>query len=191
MDDVKTVDAKREEAAKSASGAHPDKYQGKSPLKVNKLGHFVYEVSDVERSARFWRDVMGFHETDRNDKGMVFLRCAGDHHAIGLVPSGSKSRPAKGSGLKVEHLALEVDNVEMLLKARDFLQKNNIPIVFEGRKGAGCNVGINFLDPDGFEFEVYCQMDQVDDSGRLRPADQFRRAGSLEEAIANPVQETW
>lgn len=191
MDDLARTDARREEAAKTAQSAHPDRYSGASPINVNKLGHFVYEVSDVERSVRFWKEVMGFQETDRNEKGMVFFRCGADHHAIGLVPAKSKSRPAKDAGLRMEHLAMEVDNVEQLLAARDYLEKNNIPIIFQGRKGAGCNVSINFLDPDGFEFEIYCQMDQIDESGRLRPAEQFRRVNSLEEAIASPVPETW
>jgi hypothetical protein len=86
---------------------------------------------------------------------------------------------------------MEVDNMDELFKARDFLRANDIPITFEGRKGAGCNVSLNFLDPDGFEFEIYCQMDQVGDDGRLRPPEQFRRAGSLEEARDNPVAEKW
>ena len=77
------------------------------------------------------------------------------------------------------------------MKARDYFLANGIPIVFEGRKGPGCNYGVNFLDPDGYEFEVYCDMDQIGPDGRARPASQFRRAGSLAEAIANPVPKTW
>ena len=72
-----------------------------------------------------------------------------------------------------------------------FLKANHIPIVFEGRKGAGCNISINFLDPDGYEFEVYCGMDQISSDGRLRPSSQFRPRNPLEEAIDNPVQENW
>jgi catechol 2,3-dioxygenase-like lactoylglutathione lyase family enzyme len=190
MDDVTDVDAKREAAA-TRQKFHPDSYKGTSPISVNKLGHFVYEVTDIEKSVKFWTEVMGFIETDRNEKGMVFFRCAGDHHAIGLKPGGKKTRRDLGAGLQMEHLAMEVDNMDELFKARDFLRANDIPITFEGRKGAGCNVSINFLDPDGFEFEIYCQMDQVGGDGRLRPPEQFRRAGSLEEARDNPVPEKW
>ena len=170
---------------------HPKEYKGKSPIKVNKLGHLVYEVTDVERTVKFWTEMMGFKETDRNEHGMVFFRCGADHHAIGLKPGKAKRRGTSEESMQVEHLAFEVENVDMLLKARDFMRENNIPITFEGRKGAGCNIGINFLDPDGYEFEIYCQMDQIDESGRLRPAEQFKRAKGLEAAIADPVQETW
>jgi len=170
-----------------ASDFHPDSYTGQSPIRVNKLGHLVYEVSDVERTARFWKEVMGFEETDRNEIGMVFFRCGADHHAIGLKPGKAKKRPASGEALRIEHLALEVDSLEDLFRARDYLEKNNIPIVFQGRKGAGGNAALHFCDPDGYEFELYCKMDQVDADGHLRPAGQFHRVSSLEAARDNPL----
>ena len=94
-----------------AANTHPDRYVGQSPIRVNRLGHMVYEVSDVERTARFWSEVMGFEETDRNEIGMVFFRCGPDHHAIGLKPGKARKRPATGEALKIEHLAFEVEQV--------------------------------------------------------------------------------
>ena len=179
-------DARRAAAAKAIPD-YPEEFRGESPIKVNKLGHIVYEVMDVERTAKFWKEVMGFQETDRNELGMVFLRYGADHHAIGLKPSKAPGRPAKGTALRLEHLAFEVDSMDMLFKARDYLKANNIPVAFEGRKGAGGNTSLHFLDPNGFEFELYWKMDQIDDDGELRPDSQFRRAGSLEEAAANPL----
>lgn len=170
---------------------HPAAYTGTSPIKVKKLGHLVYQVRDLDRSLRFWTEVMGFKVSERNAIGMVFLRCGSDHHAIGLVPKADRERPPHDAGLHVEHLAMEVESTDVLLKAREFLVQNNIPIRFEGRKGAGCNYSINFLDPDGYEFEIYCNMDQIDESGRLRPKEQFIPKSSLAEAIANPVPAKW
>jgi catechol 2,3-dioxygenase-like lactoylglutathione lyase family enzyme len=187
---IRDIDALRAKAA-SAETVHPATYQGASPIKIRKLGHLVYEVSDVERSVRFWTEVMGFTESDRNERGMVFLRCNADHHGIGLKPAKKTRRPDSEAGLMVEHLAFEVENPEVLIKARDYLKANGFRIVSEGRKGAGCNIALNFLDPDGHEFEIYCSMDQVGPSGRTRPPEQFRRASTLEEALANPVSATW
>lgn len=187
-----TVTETREQTtAKALAAGHPDKYVGTSPIKPRKLGHLVYEVSDVERTVKFWTEVMGFEEIDRNEIGMVFFRCGADHHAIGLKPAKKGGRPKPEDGLNVEHLAIEVDNADVLLQAREFLKKNNIPIVFEGRKGAGCNTSLHFLDPDGYEFELYCDMDQIDETGRKRPESQFHRVNSLEDAIANPLPKEW
>ena len=83
-----------------------------------------------------------------------------------------------------------IENVETLLAAREYLKRNNVKIVFEGRKGAGSNYGLNFLDPDGNQFELYCEMDQLGASG-VRPSTQWQRAKTLEEAIAKPLPKSW
>ena len=72
----------REKAAELDQSYHPETYVGQSPIKVNKLGHFVYEVSNIERSVKFWSEVMGFVETDRNAHGMVFFRCGADQPRV-------------------------------------------------------------------------------------------------------------
>ena len=42
-------------------------------------------------------------------------------------------------------------------------------------------------DPDGFSIELYASMDQIGADGTSRPAEQWRRAKSLEEAVAHPL----
>lgn len=159
----------------------------KTPIAVRKLGHLVYEVSDIEQTTRFWTDIMGFTVSDVNEKGMVFLRAAGDHHSIALAPTNKQGRPPKDAGVQFHHLAMEVGTIEELFAARDFLRERGIPLTYEGRRGPGGNIGLEFKDPDGYVFEIYCDMDQVGDDGRSRPAEQFHRARSLEEAVANPL----
>lgn len=183
--------AERAEATERATRFHPDTYVGETPVKVNKLGHLTYQVTDVERTVRFWTQVMGFKETERNENGTVFLRYGADHHAIAIAKGKAKRRATSDEALNTGHLALEVDSTDVLLAARDFLKRNDIPIVFEGRKGPGCNISLHFMDPDGYEFELYCNLDQIDETGRIRPKEQFSRVSSLDEAIANPVPETW
>lgn len=162
-----------------------------TPIKVKKLGHFVYEVSDLDRSLRFWTEIMGFRFSDRNERGMVFLHNATDHHSIALVPMPGHKRPAEGQALRVSHLAMEVDSVDTLFKARDFLKQQGIELTFEGRKGPGGNVGIEFEDPDGYVFELYADMDQIGTDGKSRPANQWNRVSSLEDALEKPLPHSW
>lgn len=161
-----------------------------TPVRVRKLGHVVLRVSDVERSARFWTEILGFKISDHNEQGMVFLRNASDHHTVALAPAREKTPlPDKARGeLGFDHMALEVENVSDLLAIRDFLRAQDIPILFEGRRGPGSNPGVEFLDPDGYMIELYACMDQIGPDGESRPADEWRRASSLEEALANPVR---
>lgn len=173
-------DDRRSEAVHSTQAA--------TPIKVKKLGHVVFSVSDIERSTKFWTEIMGFQVTDRNEHGMVFLRHGSDHHTIGLAPAKeSRDLPKKGQ-LGFDHCALEVGSVAELFKIREFLRSKGVPIVYEGRRGPGCNPGVEFLDPDGFMIELYASMDQIGWDGKSRPADQWKRATSLEEAVANPVE---
>ena len=165
--------------------------QGTTPIKVKKFSHFVYEVANVERSVKFWTEVMGFEVTESNEMGIVFLRYGSDHHGIGLIETDAAKSRDPASKPKVQHLALEVENTDVLLAAREFLTHKGVPIVFEGRKGAGGNFGVNFLDPDGNQFEITCDMDQIPADGRVRPSSQWIRAKSLEEAIAKPLPKKW
>ena len=162
-----------------------------TPINVRKLGHLVYEVSDIERSTAFWTEIMGFSVSDTNEFGMVFLRSAGDHHSIALVPSKKKARPPADAGLRFHHLAMEVDSVDQLFRAREFLQERGIKIDYQGRRGPGGNVGVEFQDPDGYMFEIYAHMDQVGPDGRTRPAEQFNRVTTLEDAVAQPLPDRW
>lgn len=159
-----------------------------TPIKVRKLGHVVFRVSNVERSTRFWTEIMGFTVSDRNERGMVFLRHGSDHHSIALA----QAEPAEGLAAKnrvgFDHLALEVGSVAELFTIRDFLRAQNVPIIYEGRRGAGSNPGIEFLDPDGYQLEVYASMDQIGWTGESRPASQWRRASSLEQVLSEPVE---
>lgn len=158
-----------------------------TPVKVKKLGHVVFSVSDIERTTKFWTEILGFQVSDRNEHGMVFLRNGSDHHTIGLAPAkGPRELPKKGE-LGFDHCALEVGSVSELFKIREFLRSKGVTIVYEGRRGPGCNPGIEFLDPDGFMIELYAAMDQIGWDQKSRPSDQWRRATSLEEAVANPV----
>ena len=112
-----------------------------TPVKVKRLGHVVFTVSDIERTTKFWTEIMGFQVSDRNEYGMVFLRQGSDHHTIALVPAKTKDELPKDGRPGFHHCALEVESVSALFKIRDFLRAKGVPIVYEGRRGAGGNPG--------------------------------------------------
>lgn len=159
-----------------------------SPIHVRKLGHVVYRVSNMERSVKFWTEMLGFRVSDVNEKGMVFLTMGPghDHHTVGLTQVAEDELDMGESRLGVEHWAMELAGMADLVAAREFLQSKGIKLTFEGRKGPGCNPGIEFQDPDGYTVELYACMDQIGWDGRSRPAEQWRRAKSLAEAVATP-----
>ena len=84
-------------------------------------------------------------------------------------------------------MAFEVGTLDEVLRARDFLRARKVPIDFEGRRRAGCQIAVEFRDPDGHRLEIYWGLDQVGSDGRSRPSSEWKWAQSLEQAIADPV----
>jgi catechol 2,3-dioxygenase len=59
------------------------------PFKIQRLGHVVVMVTDLERSVKFYTQVLGFkvsdvYSEDLQPGGFAFLRCHTDHHTIAL-----------------------------------------------------------------------------------------------------------
>jgi catechol 2,3-dioxygenase-like lactoylglutathione lyase family enzyme len=167
--------------------------QTRSPVEVRKIGHVVFRVRNVERSVRFYTEVLNFRVTEPGRNGMVFLNIGGDHHTIALMPAagGDDARHAEESHLGVDHFAMEVRSVDQLIAIRDFLTERGVTIVGEGRRPQGAHIGVEFLDPDGYSLELYCDMDQVGAENRPRPFDRANIARTLEEARDNPLPRSW
>lgn len=159
------------------------------PFSIGKIGHVVLNVQDVERSTQFYTEVLGFQISDVYPEemvpgGMVFLRCNPDHHGIALV--GSTNAPAEN--VELNHVAFEVATLDEVLRARDHLRRHCVKIDFEGRRRAGCQLAVEFRDPDNHRLEIYWGIDQIGSDGTVRPAAEWKGARSLEDALADPVR---
>ena len=162
------------------------------PFAVRKIGHAVIFVADLERSRRFYAEVLGFKVSDvypgsMMPGGMIFLRCNGDHHCLALV--GGKD---EANDKSLHHLAFELATLDEVFRARDHLTMSGAKIVYEGRRRAGCQVSVEFLDPDGHHLELYWGVDQIGSDGRSRPWEEWRQTATLEDAVrqAPPGQDT-
>src|SRR5882672_11857822 len=94
------------------------------PFRIGKLGHVVLNVRDVERSARFYTEVLGFEISDVYPEtmvpgGMVFMRFNTDHHGVALVGSMTATSP----NVELNHVAFEVATLDEVLRARDHLRR--------------------------------------------------------------------
>lgn len=158
------------------------------PFSITKIGHVVLNCRDLERSVRFYTQILGFkisdiYEPDMVPGGMVFLRFNADHHGVGLVGAMSES----AQNIELHHLAFEVATLDELLRVRDHLEKNNVTIDFHGRRRAGGQIAVEFTDPDGHQLELFWGLDKVGSDDIVRPRSEWRPARSLEDAIDNPV----
>ena len=164
-----------------------------SPIRIRKLGHIVLQVRNLERSLKFYTEVLNLRVSDHATAGGVFLTGLGDHHTIGLFPSDGDNAetPSKGA-VRLHHFAMQVDSMNDLFQIRDYLKERNIPIVWEGRRALGGHTSVEFLDPDGYHLEVYCDMDQLGPATRSRPRDENSgKFNTLELSRDNPKKSTW
>jgi catechol 2,3-dioxygenase len=156
-------------------------------FQLRKIGHVVLNVTDLAAAERFYTELLGLEVSDRYPDsmvpgGMLFMRCNADHHGVALVGGAP---PLERTTLN--HFAFEVATLDEVFRARTWLREHGVPIVFEGRRRAGCQVAIEFKDPDGNNLEIYWAIDQIGTNAAARPASEWRQARTLEDAIANPV----
>jgi catechol 2,3-dioxygenase len=177
---AKAIDPERIKQLKRPSGL---------PFRIGKIGHVVLNCTDLERSVRFYTEVLGLAVSDVYPAemvpgGMVFLRCNADHHGIALV--GSMTGAARN--IELNHIAFEVANLDEVLLAREHLRRHGVRIDFEGRRRAGVQIAIEFRDPDNHALEIYWGIDQVGSDGQVRPPQEWKWAHSLKEALDDPVR---
>ena len=121
--------------------------------KVTKLLHTRYRVSDLERTVRFYKDVLGLEELRRHKSPrgseLVFLQTPGSEELIELC-----SFPASGP-VQVQpdltHLAFEVDNLDEFGR---HLAKQGLKFS-DGPTASSTGTVFAFIDaPEGYEIEL-------------------------------------
>ena len=119
---------------------------------LRRLQHLVLFVSDVERSVRFYRDVLGFEVKVRYPNA-AFLKIPGtpDDHHLGLFEQRGVSPPDERVA-RMYHSAWEVGELTDLARARQRLMEVG---AFVGQSDHGVSLSVYAKDPDGLEFEVF------------------------------------
>src|SRR5262245_16307863 len=120
-----------------------------------RIGHVHLKVGDLERSLKFYRDVLGFEVQQRMGRQAAFLSAGGYHHHIGLntwESAGGSPPPPGTTGLY--HVAVLYPTRAELADALRRLLKAGIEI--EGASDHGVSEAIYLRDPDGNGVELYC-----------------------------------
>ncbi len=146
-------------------------------VKIKKLGHVGIFVKDVKRSTKFYTEILGFKVSDVNEQGITFLHCATDHHDTVLVPLPKESHESVSADRKeIQQISYEVDREEDLRRALKFLKEKGVMIVSGLRqRGPGGDKTIDFLDPDGNNIQLFCEMDQIGWDDVSKPKEMWMR----------------
>jgi catechol 2,3-dioxygenase len=126
------------------------------------IGHVHLKVSDLERSVKFYIEVLGFDVTTRMGHGAAFLSAGGYHHHIGLNTWESKGgKPPSSNNTGLYHFAILMPNRKELARVLKSLIDHQWPI--EGAADHGVSEAIYLKDPDDNGIEIYAD----------RPRDQW------------------
>ena len=121
-------------------------------MQLEGIDHVALAVRDVERSANWYVDVLGFERQYQEVWGGIPTFIGKGNTAIALFPlrdSDSKS-PARSSGIRMLHLAFRA-NRENFLGAQQELKKRGIKFEFQDHE---ISYSIYFSDPDGHQIEI-------------------------------------
>lgn len=125
-------------------------------ISIKELGHIVLYVTNLQRSANFYRDLLGFKEISRTGQTAMFSS-GRTHHELLLIEIGGtpeqKSFPKPG----LYHIGFKIgDSDQELKQALEIIQKSGVTII--GTADHTVTHSLYILDPDGNELELYIDV---------------------------------
>ena len=136
-------------------------------MEVKELGHLVLYVRNLERSAAFYRDVLGWRQVLPGEgQPMSFPAAAFSsgrtHHELLLIEVGEDAQALpQGRHVGLYHFGLKVgDTDDELRAALAALQAAGVTVV--GATDHTVTHSLYILDPDGNEIELYIDVAGVD-----------------------------
>src|SRR3954468_14843326 len=112
-----------------------------------RIGHVHLKVADLERSLRFYCDVLGFELMQRMSDQAAFVSAGGYHHHIGLNTWDSRGGSPPPSGTTgLFHVGIVYPTRAALADALRRLMKARIPL--DGASDHGVSEALYLSDPD-------------------------------------------
>lgn len=130
-------------------------------MRVSELGHLVLYVRDLERSRRFYGEVLGWAEVGGGE-ALPFAAAAFSsgrtHHELLLIEVGPEAQPLPpGRRVGLYHFGLKIgESDDDLREAVARLGEAGVPI--RGATDHTVTHSLYIADPDGNEIELYIDV---------------------------------
>lgn len=121
---------------------------------ATRIGHVHLKVTDIERSLKFYRNILGFEIQQYYGDSAVFISAGGYHHHIGLNTWHSKNTgpaPVRAAGLY--HVAILYPERKDLATILKRLIEAKYPLT--GAADHGVSEALYLDDPDKNGVELY------------------------------------
>lgn len=174
------------------------------PFKIRRLGHFGFNLVNMDDGVRFYTELLGFRVSDvldyssrvsdpavlagLGDPRGYFLRYGSDHHAFVLfnkrVREALDQRRRFQPGITVNQITWQVGSLREVGDALLWFRERGERIQRAGRDMPGSNWHTYLYDPDGHTNELYYGIEQIGWCGHSKPRDMYYRR--FDEAPALP-----
>jgi catechol 2,3-dioxygenase-like lactoylglutathione lyase family enzyme len=184
----------QQEIGRAAARFNVGGVQLERPFKVQRLGHFGFNVDDTEACCRFYSELLGLRITDTLDlknalpdpsvlDGLTqtkayFLNHGTDHHSFALFPKPAIERTGRKpvrDDMLVNQISWQVGSLQQVRDALDWLKAQGNPIHRIGRDMPGSNWHSYPYDAEGHINELYYGMEQIGWNLRSKPRAMYER----------------
>ncbi len=126
------------------------------------LAHVVLYVRDLERSLRFYRDLVGLQVVGSIFGGRAAMLTGGrTHHELLLIEVGTAPGPLQGRRIGLYHVGWKIgESLEVLRAMKARLEQAGVPI--DGISDHTVSQSLYVRDPDGNEIELFVDDPRVD-----------------------------
>jgi catechol 2,3-dioxygenase-like lactoylglutathione lyase family enzyme len=162
------------------------------PFKIRRLGHFGFNVVNMEACRRFYVDLLGFRVSDVADMASrlsdeqkatltdltpgVFTRHNTDHHTFVLFNKQvMDTLTGEASKITINQITWQVGSLEEVGGAAKFFTDRGARLRRIGRDMPGSNWHAYVYDPDGHVNELYYGIEQVGWDGYSKPRSMYHR----------------
>jgi catechol 2,3-dioxygenase len=127
-------------------------------VEVKELGHIVLYVRNLERSRRFYGQVLGWREVSQLGEMGAMFSSGRTHHELLLLEVGPDAQPIpSGRRAGLYHFGLKIGETDDELRsAIAKLQQEGVTIA--GTADHTVTHSVYIVDPDGNEIELYIDV---------------------------------
>ena len=126
-------------------------------MKVKQLAHVVLRIRDLERSKRWYIDVMGLKVMAEIPGHMAFLSASDSvSHELGLMQISPDAPGPEQNRVGMYHTGWQLESRDELVNVRSKLEAKGVDVVGVGDHGI--SLGIYVKDPDGNGLEFFYEL---------------------------------
>ncbi len=163
------------------------------PFKIRRLGHFGFNLVNMDEGVQFYTDLLGFRVSDvidyssrathpdqlagLGDPRGYFTRYGNDHHALVLFNQRVRKALHRGDkpNLTINQITWQVESMHEVGNAIKWFGEKGVTIQRSGRDMPGSNWHTYVYDPDGHTNEIYYGIEQIGWNGHSKPKAMYHR----------------